>query len=225
MAFWNKKTEEGELNNVVSAKADDLAATSSTPSEPSKLAPSAPNSSNPPVPSELKSQASEKESDFSQNLSKVRSALSAGTVIQGKLSFDTPVRIDGKLSGEVYSSKPLIIGETALIEAQIEASVLVIMGKVKGNVKVSEKVQLCSGAVFEGIINSPSLVIESGATFNGSCEMKTASTKASKEAVVSNKSSVLPGKTTDIFTPDSVDLEDVLEDRSKKAPTVAIQQP
>jgi cytoskeletal protein CcmA (bactofilin family) len=135
--------------------------------------------------------------------SKVRSALSAGTVIQGKLSFDTPVRIDGKLSGEVYSSKVLIVGETAQISANIEASSLIIMGKLKGTIKASEKVQICSGADVEATVISPSLIIEGGARFNGSSDMKSAA------ALSQNK------EETKVYADSGVDLGEVLDKSSK----------
>jgi len=102
---------------------------------------------------------------------KVRSALGSGTVIQGKLSFDTPVRIDGKLSGEIFSSNALIVGESGVIEAQVEAASLIILGKVKGTVKVTERIELHAGGVLEGDIQAPTLVIHNGAQFNGNCSM------------------------------------------------------
>lgn len=102
---------------------------------------------------------------------RVQSALGAGTIIQGKLSFDTPVRIDGKLSGEVFSTSTLIIGETGVVDAQVEAESLVILGKVKGQVTVREKVELRSGGELEGEVTSKSLRVETGAVLNGSCRM------------------------------------------------------
>ncbi len=102
---------------------------------------------------------------------KVRSALSEGTVIQGKLSFDTPVRIDGKLSGEVYSTSALIVGEGGEIDADVQAESLIILGQVKGTVQVSGRVELLEGGRLEGDVKTPVLVIQENTVFEGNCTM------------------------------------------------------
>ncbi len=99
---------------------------------------------------------------------KVRSVLGAGTVIQGKLSFDTPVRIDGKLSGEVLSSKAVIVGTKGEMNAEIDVGSLVVLGNVKGVIRASEKVEIFPGGSLEGDVCSPSFVIHGG-VFNGRC--------------------------------------------------------
>lgn len=112
---------------------------------------------------------------------KVRSVLGAGTVIQGKLSFDTPVRIDGKLSGEVLSSKAVIIGASGEMSADIDVGSLVVLGRVKGTIKASEKIEVFAGGSLEGEISAPALVIHGG-TFNGKCIMPHLSTSSSSAA-------------------------------------------
>lgn len=109
---------------------------------------------------------------------KIRSALGPGTVIQGKLSFDTPVRIDGKLSGEVYSTKPLVVGESGDIVADIQVSTLIVMGRVSGSIKATERIEILKSGVLSGEISTPSLVIEEGARFTGGCQMSQKSTSA-----------------------------------------------
>lgn len=103
--------------------------------------------------------------------SSMRSALSAGTVIQGKLSFDTPVSIDGKLSGELFSSETVVIGKSGVVDAQIEVRSLVIAGKVTGNIKVTEKASILSGAKVDGSLSAPLLSVEEGAVLNCKFQM------------------------------------------------------
>jgi len=107
-----------------------------------------------------------------ERFGKVRSALGPGTVIQGKLSFDTPVRIDGKLSGEIFSSKALIVGPQGWINAQIEVAALIVMGTVKGNVKATERVELFPGGKLDGDVSTPAFVMSDGSVFNGGCKMQ-----------------------------------------------------
>jgi cytoskeletal protein CcmA (bactofilin family) len=103
--------------------------------------------------------------------SRVRSALGPGTVIQGKLSFDAPVSIDGKLSGEIYSSKTLIVGKSGVIDAQVEVATLIVKGIVKGHIKASERIEIREGGQLLGDIVTPALMIEEGCIFNGGCSM------------------------------------------------------
>ncbi|RMG43380.1 MAG: polymer-forming cytoskeletal protein [Candidatus Dadabacteria bacterium] len=105
---------------------------------------------------------------------KLRSALGAGTVIQGKLSFDTAVRIDGKLSGEVFSTSALIVGKSGSIDANIEVDSLIVLGSVKGSVKAKERVELLAGGSLEGDLTAPVLVVEEGARLSGDCRMNSA---------------------------------------------------
>lgn len=199
MTFWKKKEGESDAPSTSQPQKgsapSDKKVTSPLDSKPQTGSLSAPDSNSLNAqssgaqnsPGEATRQSSPAQSgDLSSDpsLGKVRSALSAGTVIQGKLSFDTPVRIDGKLSGEVFSSKVLIIGETAQIQATLEAASLIIMGKVTGDIKATEKIQVCKGAVLEGAISAPAVVIESGAVFNGKCEMtsQAAGAKAAKDS-------------------------------------------
>lgn len=111
---------------------------------------------------------------------KLRSVLGPGTVIQGKLSFDTPVRIDGKLGGEVFSTKALIVGPTGVVDARLEVASLIVMGKVNGSVKATEKIEVFAGGVLSADIQTASLVIDNG-IFNGVCKMESSSRIANVE--------------------------------------------
>jgi cytoskeletal protein CcmA (bactofilin family) len=84
------------------------------------------------------------------------------------------------LSGEIFSSKALIVGATGIVDAQIEASILVVQGSVKGNVRASERVELMSGARVEGDVHTPILVIQEGALFAGNCSMGSKSQSAAR---------------------------------------------
>lgn len=123
----------------------------------------------------------------SDRYGKIRSALGPGTVIQGKLSFDTPVRIDGKLSGEVYSTKPLIVGETGDIQADVQVSALVVMGKVSGNIKATERIEILKTGEISGEISTPALVIEEGARFTGGCAMSGKAANSSQQPKFSDE--------------------------------------
>ena len=110
------------------------------------------------------------EEDLKQRLGgKLRAALGAGTVIQGRLTFDTPVRIDGNLTGEVSSTSTLVVGEQGSIRANIQVGSLIIFGHVVGPVEANALVEIRKGGRLEGNIQTDRLAIEAGGVFNGDC--------------------------------------------------------
>ncbi len=102
---------------------------------------------------------------------KVKTALGPGTFIEGKFTFDSPVRIDGELLGEVTSTSALIVGEEASINANIQVGSLIVFGSVTGNVRVRDLVEIRTGGNIEADIQAERLVIEEGGVFNGHCQM------------------------------------------------------
>jgi cytoskeletal protein CcmA (bactofilin family) len=97
--------------------------------------------------------------------------LGKGTEFKGVITYEGTIRIDGKVEGEIITKGTLVVGETAVINAEISAGTVVSGGKITGNIRAQEKVQLLSTAVQTGTIVTPILVIEEGVTFNGKCEM------------------------------------------------------
>lgn len=95
-----------------------------------------------------------------------------GCKFEGNLSFSGIVRIAGVVNGSVFSNDTLIISEGAIINADINANVVIISGSVKGNVKASSRVEIRRPARFEGTVISPSLVVEEGVIFHGVTKMK-----------------------------------------------------
>jgi len=94
-----------------------------------------------------------------------------GSSFEGKLSFKDTVRIDGHFTGEISSENTLIIGETGEIEANICSKTVIISGAVSGDVVAGNKVVLHKSARMQGNIESPSLMMEEGAAFNGQVSM------------------------------------------------------
>ncbi len=183
IVFWGKKDDEEGVVGVGTGESPTHGAIFKSPELPAPVTQQAQSST---APVDLKS-------TIDDRFGKARSALGAGTIIQGKLSFDTPVCIDGQLSGEIYSTKAVIVGESGRVDADIEVQSLVIMGKVKGTVKASERVEILSGGEMNGTITTSLLTIEDGARFNGQSSMTSKSsvvslTKADKKTDVKDSS-------------------------------------
>jgi cytoskeletal protein CcmA (bactofilin family) len=97
--------------------------------------------------------------------------LGRGAEFKGIIRYEGTVCIDGRVEGEIITKGTLVVGESAVIHAEISAGTLVSGGKITGNVTASEKVQLLAPTVLTGAVKTPLLIIEEGVRFNGSCEM------------------------------------------------------
>ncbi len=102
----------------------------------------------------------------------IRTIVGEGTQFKGALSFEGSARIDGKVEGEITSEGTLFVGEHSVIKADIKVNSITVSGKVCGNITASCRLVVLSGAEINGNIQAPSLQIEEGATFEGTCEMR-----------------------------------------------------
>lgn len=101
----------------------------------------------------------------------VKAFLGEGTEFKGVLSFEGTVRIDGALEGEILGEDLLIVGEPAVVKAEIDVGTAVVSGQITGNIRARHRVELLAPSSVMGTIRTPSLVVAAGATFNGNCEM------------------------------------------------------
>src|SRR5512143_644476 len=95
----------------------------------------------------------------------VRTSIGADAVINGKLSFNTPTRIEGKLKGELRCTELLIIGATAIVEGWVKADDLRIEGVVRGEIAETRKVEVCDRGTLVGKVTARLLVVREGGLF------------------------------------------------------------
>ena len=95
-----------------------------------------------------------------------------GTVVTGEANFKAMMRVDGHLSGRVSSSSgTLIVGANGKVDANIEVAIAIIHGTINGDIIATQRLELGRAAKVNGNIQTPSLVIEQGAVFEGTCKM------------------------------------------------------
>jgi cytoskeletal protein CcmA (bactofilin family) len=111
--------------------------------------------------------------------------LGKGSRVTGKLVFEGTVRIEGQVEGEITAQDTLTVGESAVINAQINGTSIVVNGKVTGDITARKRLEIrAPGKVF-GNISAPSLVIHEGVIFEGQCTMSPSeSTRVEKERKV-----------------------------------------
>jgi len=117
----------------------------------------------------------------------INAFLGKDTEFEGKFSFTGAVRVDGKISGEIFSNGTLIVGESAVIKAQIHVADIIISGEVHGDILAEKKIEITVPGKLFGNIKTPKLVLEEGVIFEGNCKMKDLQEETSNDRAVSQK--------------------------------------
>jgi cytoskeletal protein CcmA (bactofilin family) len=97
--------------------------------------------------------------------------VSAGTTLKGDISSNSDLRIDGTIIGNVHSSARVVIGANGVVEGDLSGNQADIIGKVSGNIRTKELLQLRGDCVVTGNLYAGKLQVEPSATFNGQCHM------------------------------------------------------
>jgi cytoskeletal protein CcmA (bactofilin family) len=95
--------------------------------------------------------------------------------IEGNIEVEGGLRVDGAVKGKISATDTLNVGESGMVEAEVDVKIAVIGGKVMGNILAHEKIELQSKAMVEGDITTKNLIVEEGAVFHGNCSMKSSS--------------------------------------------------
>ena len=107
---------------------------------------------------------------MSENMG-ISAIIEEGCKFEGNLSFNGVARIAGIVNGSIFSNDTVIVSEGAVVNADINANIILISGTVKGDVKASSRVEIIKPARFEGTITTPSLIVEEGVIFHGTTKM------------------------------------------------------
>ncbi|MFZ2491440.1 MAG: polymer-forming cytoskeletal protein [Thermoanaerobaculia bacterium] len=97
--------------------------------------------------------------------------LDRGSSFKGELEFEDTMRIDGKFSGKITSKNELIVGESAHIEGDVHVGRVAISGTVVGRIVADQRVEIHRNGKVYSDIDTPALIIEEGAIFQGNCVM------------------------------------------------------
>ena len=100
-----------------------------------------------------------------------KNVLSADVEIKGNLKFSGELSFEGKLDGEIQTDGVLTLGDSAVINGNINAQSVVVRGKVTGNINAKEKIEIKTKAELFGDIRASKLVIEEGVTYVGKTEV------------------------------------------------------
>ena len=93
------------------------------------------------------------------------------TRVAGEIRGEEDVLVQGRVEGRMALTSTLTIEDGAIVQADVEARVVLISGVVVGNVTATESVRLTDKARVVGDLTSPRVVIEAGAAYRGHLEM------------------------------------------------------
>ena len=135
--------------------------------------------------------------------------VSSGTLVTGEATFKAMLRIDGRFSGKITSeSGTLMVGAGGRVDANIDVAVVTIQGVVNGDVIASKRVELGRAAHLTGNIQTPSLVIEPGAVFEGNSRMAQQQTDAGKRVEAERKDHVVNNSKVELVEVDRSKYKD-----------------
>jgi cytoskeletal protein CcmA (bactofilin family) len=98
---------------------------------------------------------------------------------KGELSGSEDLYLDGEVEGNIdLRNHNLVIGPNGRVRANVQAKDVAIHGKVDGKITASDKVELKKSAVLNGDIDTLRIVIEDGAFFKGSIDIRKGEAKA-----------------------------------------------
>jgi len=106
-----------------------------------------------------------------EELSNSSNIIGKGTTVEGNLESFGNIRVEGRIIGSIKSKSKVALGQSSYVEGDILAQNAELSGEVSGKVEVSELLILKATAVIAGDIITNKFIVESGATFNGSCKM------------------------------------------------------
>lgn len=97
--------------------------------------------------------------------------IGAGTTIDGDITTNGDIRIDGSLTGSINVKGKLVVGVSGMLEGEIICQNADVSGTIKGKIGVAELLSLKASSKLTGDIITNKIAVEPGATFSGSCSM------------------------------------------------------
>ena len=92
--------------------------------------------------------------------------------LEGKLTLEGDLRVEGTLEGEISAGGDVQIEKGGTVKARIEARNVTIRGEVEGDVVARKRLLLAGSGLVTGNVQIERLSIEDGATLNGNVSMK-----------------------------------------------------
>lgn len=124
-------------------------------------------------------------------------------LVKGELSGSEDLYLDGEVEGSIQlKDHSLIVGPHGRVRANIQARDVVVHGKVDGNIRGTERVELKKSAVLVGDISTQRIIVEDGAFFKGAVDVQkeASKTESKREMAMAAAASFSPASSTSTNT-------------------------
>ena len=101
----------------------------------------------------------------------VKNVLNSDVEIKGNLKFAGELTFEGKLEGEINADGTLHLGDSAIVNGNVNVGTVIVRGKLNGNIVAKDKIEIKAKSELFGDIRGSKLVIEEGVTFVGKTEI------------------------------------------------------
>jgi len=103
-------------------------------------------------------------------------------VIKGEVTGSESLYIDGRVEGSInLAGNRVTVGRNGVVSANINAREIVVLGKVRGNLTASDRVDIRSDGSLTGDVVAARISIEDGAFFKGGIDIRKAGQKPNSE--------------------------------------------
>jgi cytoskeletal protein CcmA (bactofilin family) len=110
--------------------------------------------------------------------------LDKGTNVTGELEFAGTLRIDGDFHGSITTNDTLIIGEHAMVHADIKAGEIEIHGQILGSIVCKRRITIWPTGRIRGDVETPTIIMSDGATIDGRIKMTTEKSEKVEETTI-----------------------------------------
>ncbi len=97
--------------------------------------------------------------------------ISTGSKIKGEITGSTELVVQGEVDGRIQLDNSVVIGSSGVVKGEIHARTVRVSGKIIGNVRGLERVEILVDGHVEGDVVAPRVIIIDGAFFKGKVEM------------------------------------------------------
>lgn len=115
--------------------------------------------------------SAKKNKSVSSSVGTIDTIIGVSSSMEGNINSNGIIRIDGKFKGDVVTKTDLIVGEQGYIEGNIIVNNASVSGKIEGNIKCHELLEILPTGRVLGDIEVASMAINEGAVFKGNCKM------------------------------------------------------
>src|SRR5215472_13813152 len=144
-----------------------------TPSRPGE--PERPTTMSTPAPAPMTSEPAPAPRPVATTATADQATIGKSLVIKGEVTGSESLYIDGRVEGSIsLAGNRVTVGRNGVVAANISAREIVVLGKVRGNLTASDRVDIRSDGSLTGDVVAARISIEDGAFFKGGIDIRKA---------------------------------------------------